>query len=283
MASPGPVTPTERESAFAAGPPRFPRRLLIIGVSVLLAVGVGGALLEKLFSSVGLNPRVLPTNHAAPGVSLSKLRLAALPGGSALAHFLGTDPLATRRAPALALLDQHGARVTLASERGKVVVLSFFDAPCNDTCPVIGHELALADRLLGPAADHVALLTVNSDPKATTYSPAPAAFARTGLAGEANAAFLTGTVPALNPVWSSYGITIDVASTGTIAHSDYVYFIDPNGHLRYRITPPANESRRGTYSLSPALEVRVAQGIAAYAHALIATDVAGAHSPHHHH
>lgn len=275
--SPSPTSPnpsdvaTARAAAFARGNAPIPRKFLIIGASVLVGVALGGALLEKVFSMTGLNPTAKATTQISPqGVRLVKTHFATLPGGAPLAHLLGTSALAPNRAPAISLVDQRGARLSLSGERGKVVVLSFFDSACDDACPIIGSELATADRLLGARAGRVAFMTVNTDPEATAFASAPAAITRTGLAGEANASFLMGTIGALNPVWKHYGITIDVARSGRIAHNDLVYFIDPQGRLRYLTTPPADEARNGTYHLSAAEQGRVAHALATYAASLLA-------------
>ncbi len=254
-----------RAAAFAAGPAPIPRKTVVVGGAVLLAIGLTGALLDKVFVHPGAPP---PKTAIAPAprnaLRIVKVPLASLPGGAPLAHLLGTDALAGKRAPALSLLAQQGRRVRLADLRGDAIVLSFLDSACDDECPVVGPELAAADRLLGARAQRVRFLTVNTDPLRTAFSPAPPVFTRTGLAGLKNAEFLTGTIHALNPIWTEYGVTIDVASTGRIAHSDLVYLIDPRGRLRYRITPPASESRRGTYSLPAPERARVAKAIATY-------------------
>lgn len=266
-----PDAATARAAAFARGNAPVPRKVLVVGAGVLVAVALGGALLEKVFSASGLNPTTKAATQVSPGgVRLVKTRFAALPGGAGLGHLLGTSDLAENRAPALSLVDQRGTRVALAAERGKVVVLSFFDSACDDACPIIGSELAAADRLLGRGATQVAFLTVNTDPQATAFSSTPAAFTRTGLASDKNASFLMGTVATLDPVWKSYGVTIDVSTTGRVAHNDLVYFIDPRGRLRYLVTPPADEARSGTYHLGVSEQAHVAHGIATYAASLLA-------------
>jgi len=81
----------------------------------------------------------IPTAVNSPsGITLGYLAsggMAAIPG----------DP----RAPEFTLENQHGVRTSLASFRGKVVLLTFLDPVCYATCPVVAQELAQVAALLG--------------------------------------------------------------------------------------------------------------------------------------
>jgi protein SCO1 len=183
---------------------------------------------------------------------------------------MGLERLNAAVAPGFSLTDQDGRLVSLASLRGKVVVLSFFDAACDDICPVLEKELSQTYSDLGPLAPSVAMVTVNTDPLALTLSSARAVAAAPGDALPATWYFLTGPLSRLNPVWSSYGIAIDVErDTGLVSHNDYLYFIDPAGRLRFRATPFANEGTSGVYSLPESTEGAWAAGIANEARALL--------------
>ena len=50
------------------------------------------------------------------------------------------------------LTDQHGQTVSLASLRGKVVLLTFLDPVCTTDCPLIAQEFRAAGQLLGAAS-----------------------------------------------------------------------------------------------------------------------------------
>ena len=263
--SPQPVV--DRQAAFAAGPPGASRKAIGIGVVVLAALAISGTLVEHVMSSSSVPNVTSPTTRAR---AIRALRVPAkhLPGGPALVNFLGIEALARHAAPGFHLASSRGGELSLSALRGKAVVLTFLDAPCNDACPVIGAELAAADQRLKSAARGVEFLIVNSDPRATAWQAAPPALARTGLQHLANAAFLTGPIASLNPIWKQYGVGIQVSSTGQVAHSNLLYFIDPKGRVAYRATPYANEAHNGTYHLAPALQQRWADGIATYLRAL---------------
>jgi len=183
---------------------------------------------------------------------------------------MSLERLNVAAAPGFTLTDQHGRRVSLASLRGKVVVLSFFDAACDDICPVLEKELSQAYADLGQLGYGVAIVTVNTDPLALTNSAARPAEAASHAPLPADWYFLTGSLSQLNAVWTNYGISIDVQrDTGIVSHNDFLYFIDPSGRLRLRATPFANESTSGLFSLPGSAEAAWAAGIADQAKSLL--------------
>ena len=174
--------------------------------------------------------------------------------------------LRAHRARQFTLIDQRGATTAVPTPAPDVVVLSFFNASCNDICPVEAAEIEQADHDLGSAAVDVEFVTVNTDPSALAPSAETAVFDDTGLNALPNWHMLTGPLASLNPVWRSYGVSITVeAKTGLEAHTDVMDFIDGAGYVRYRATPFADESRTGTFSLPAASVARWGQGIATYA------------------
>jgi protein SCO1/2 len=276
--SPGPtLSEDERAAAFRRVEPKVPRNFGIIVVAVFAVLGLGGVLGEHLLSSVGLNPASTtpstvprPVTDGTAVVAPPRAPSTAQEVGSTLPAFMGITALARTPAPGFTLVDQAGAPVSLADERGDVVVLSFFDSPCDDICPVLSAEIRQADADLGAEASRVVFLVVNTDPAALSAAPASTAAARTGLGAVANWHFLTAGLGTLNDVWKAYGISVTVSSaSGLVAHNEAMDFIDPTGHLRYRATPFADESATGTFSL-PATDIaRWGDGIATYARRLL--------------
>jgi protein SCO1/2 len=274
--APPPLSDAERATAFRRAEPKVPRKFALIVVAVLAVLAIGGALLEHLLSSIGLNPISATTSPStaptsATGVIAPPRSAPSTPEvGASLRDFMGITHLAGAPAPAISLVDQAGHAVSLTSERGDAVVLTFFDAPCQDICPVLSAELVQAATDLGPAAGHVVFLTVNTDPHSLSGAPASAAATRTGLGAVASWHFLTSNLGALNAVWRAYGVSVNASRTsGLVAHNDVMYFIDPAARLRYRATPFADESSSGTFSLAPASIARWGQGIATYAGQLL--------------
>ena len=77
---------------------------------------------------------------------------------------------------------------------------------------------------------------------------------------------VTGPAGHAQHVWKSYGVSISVnPKTGLEAHNDVMDFIDPQGFLRYRATPFADESSHGDLQPPRRPAARWGQGIATYA------------------
>ena len=120
----------------------------------------------------------------------------------------------------------------------RVVVLTFFNAPCNDICPIVAAEIEQADADLGAQAAGVDFVTVNTDPTALAQSAEAPVLSGTHLGTLPNWHMVTGPLTTLNALWKAYGISISVQKkTGLQAHNDVMDFIDPQGNLRYRVEP----------------------------------------------
>ncbi len=258
----------DRAAAFAAGPARIPRNFVYLLLCAAAVLGIGGVLLEHVLSAVGLNPAptgvTTPAPRSAPHSSTAAHKA---PVRSALASFMGLSRMTPSRAGPISLVDENGRTVSLAGERGKVVVLSFFNGPCNDICPVVAAEIRQADADLGSEAARVSFLTINTDPDATAVTGLARTLSVTGLDHLPNWHMLTGPLGQLNTVWQAYGITVSLDTvTRVVAHNDLMYFIDRSGRFRFSATPFADESRSSaTYSLPSSDIARFANGIATYA------------------
>ena len=137
-----------------------------------------------------------------------------------------------RPAPAFALHDQRGRAVSLASLRGQPLLLVFLDSKCRTFCPVVGHQLGAAQRLLG--ARPVRLVTISVD-GADTPASVRAAARRWRWGGPWT--WLMGTHAQLASAWRGYGITVKPTPTD-ITHSIAVFLIDAHGNERAGFLPP---------------------------------------------
>jgi protein SCO1/2 len=269
------LSEAERAAAFRRPEPKIPPKFALIVLALLVVLGIGGTLLEHLLSSVGLNPDATAAGQStattsAPGLIAPPASIPSAPQvGAPLPQFMGITPR-SGTAAGFSLRDQAGQPTSLADERGHAVILTFFDAPCQDICPVVSAELLRAANDLGSARSRVVFLTVNTDPLELSSAPASTAAVRTGLGNLATWHFLTSNLATLNAVWRAYGVSVNVSRpSGIVAHSDVMYFVDPSGRLRYEATPFANESSTGAFSLPSASIDRWGQGIASYARQLL--------------
>lgn len=143
----------------------------------------------------------------------------------------------TRPAPSFDLTDQRGRSVSLASLRGRPLLLTFLDSKCTTLCPIVGHQLGVVERHLG--GQPVRLVIVSVDPADTRHTVAAAA-RKWGWHGHWQ--WLMGTPARLAPVWRAYGIGVQPTATD-IAHSMAVYVIDGQGDERAGFLPPLAISR----------------------------------------
>lgn len=258
----------DRAAALAAPPNRVPRKAIYWGLAVLVVLGGGGVLLENVFTGAGLN--AYSVTAASPSSTTKTTKKAPASAVTSMRDLMGITRLSGSVAPSLSLTDQAGARVTLSSLKGRPVVLTFFDAACDDICPVLGAEVLAAEKALGADAKRVDFVAVDTDPRALSTAATQSTSVKLGLAAYSNWHFLSGSIGALDVAWTRYGITVEVAdTTHRVSHTDLLYFIDPEGRLRFTATPFANESRSGTFSLERATIDRFGLGIADYARQLL--------------
>jgi cytochrome oxidase Cu insertion factor (SCO1/SenC/PrrC family) len=136
-------------------------------------------------------------------------------------------------APGFSLTDQHGRTVTLASLRGKVVLMTFLDPVCTSDCPLEAQEFREAGTLLGSADRNVELVAVVANPVDYQLGYTQAFDRQEHLNGVTNWLYLTGSPAQLKQVWAKYGIAADVEPAGAmIGHSEVAFAIDPSGHVR---------------------------------------------------
>src|SRR5689334_6441602 len=144
-------------------------------------------------------------------------------------------PAGSRRAPDFSLPDQSGAPYSLASSRGRPVVLLFMDSRCHQECPLEGRALAAGLRGV-PSAQRPLIVVVSVNPWEDTRASARHAIERFGLASY-DWRWLLGSRQRLEPVWRKFGIQVRRAR-GDIEHSDALYLIDSRGFERAGMVYP---------------------------------------------
>jgi cytochrome oxidase Cu insertion factor (SCO1/SenC/PrrC family) len=162
------------------------------------------------------------------------------------------------------LTDQHGQTVSLASLRGKVVLLTFLDPVCTTDCPLIAQEFRAAGQLLGATARQVELVAVVTNPVYHQVAYTQAFDRQEHLDQVPNWLYLTGSVPQLQQVWKDYGITAEILPAGSmIGHQDIAYVIDQAGHVRAVLNTdpgPGTTATKSSFSVLLADAARQALG-----------------------
>jgi protein SCO1/2 len=139
---------------------------------------------------------------------------------------LGSTP-----APDFLLKDQFGNSISLSQLKGKPVVLTFLYTHCPDVCPLTAETLHATMQSLGNNAQQVVVLAVSMDPKGDTVA-AVQNFAKVHKLGD-YFHYLIGTHKELAPVWASYSVDAQAAtSSGIVNHSSATYVIDKQGRER---------------------------------------------------
>jgi protein SCO1 len=132
--------------------------------------------------------------------------------------------------PDVSLIDQHGSAVSLASLKGKPVLIDFIYTSCASTCPMLTAKMAAIAHQLGPAlgAD-VTIVSISLDPEHDT----PAALAKYSKSHDADGPgwiFLTGPPPQIDQVLDAFKLRRTRESDGTITHSISAFLLGPDGH-----------------------------------------------------
>ena len=193
-------------------------------------------------------------------VSLAACSSSSFPGPPSASQGI----IQNRAVPAIPLVDQNGTPTTLASFRGKTIVLAPMLSLCQEVCPLTTENLLLMQRAIDKAGltKQVAIVEYSVDPERD--SPARlAAYAK--LTG-ASWTLLTGdqaNVTAMNVFfyvsaqkvgegsfpqmdwWTHHPLTYD------INHSDGFFIIDSSGHEKFATSATPNVT---SHSLPAALD-----------------------------
>ncbi len=223
----GRASPPRRRPRRAAWPRRRPGS----AGPGRLAAAAGPAALAESFGMAGI--RTVLSASAVAVIALGAVPMAAAQASPSAAPILaqaidGSAAPLHSPAPAFALTDQDGRRVSLASLRGKAVLLTFLDPVCVTDCPLLAQEFRQAGVLLGAEAGKVELVAVNLNPlyRSTAYTRAFDRQER--LARVPDWLFLTGSPAQLQPVWRDYGVAAS----------------DPAGSMSGTATPRSSSARR---------------------------------------
>jgi cytochrome oxidase Cu insertion factor (SCO1/SenC/PrrC family) len=218
-----PAEAAEPAAAQTASPVGWRKRLRVAAVPRAAAsAGIGSVAAVGAVGVIILGAAPMAVAQASP---VADTILAESINGS-------STPLDSSATP-FSLTDQYGRGVTLASLRGKVVLLTFLDPVCTSDCPLEAQEFRQAGQLLGADDRHVELVAIVANPVDYQLGYTQAFDRQEGLASVPNWLYLTGSPAQLASVWRSYGIAAEIAPAGSmIAHSENAFVIDQQGRLR---------------------------------------------------
>jgi cytochrome oxidase Cu insertion factor (SCO1/SenC/PrrC family) len=179
------------------------------------------------------------------------------------ANLMQLSPVPGIPAPGFRFTDQLGHTMTLASLRGKVVVLEFMDPHCTDICPIVSQEFVDAYHQLGAQASKVVFAAINVNQYHATVHDMAAFSTAHQLNTIPSWHFFTGPLPALLTAWRAYNVQVQAPNpNGDIVHTSVVYFIDARGAERFIASPVVDHMANGSSYLPLAQVSDWASGIA---------------------
>lgn len=158
-------------------------------------------------------------------------------------------------APNFELVDQNDSSIRLSDFRGKLVVLTFMDSKCEDTCPLTAvHFREVYRQLDQDEAEQVIFLGVNVNLEANAVADMLETTRAWHLDEIPSWHFLTGSREQLMPVWNEYGVSAAPSPDGhSIMHTPGTFLIDASGKKRWYISTPFSGETDSTLPLSELL------------------------------
>jgi cytochrome oxidase Cu insertion factor (SCO1/SenC/PrrC family) len=178
---------------------------LLVALALAAGLGIGGLM------ALTMHPRASTT--------------AAQVNTSPSTNVIGA-PLTRQTTPPLTgLVDQNGTPISLADEKGHVVLVAFMDPLCVNLCPILGRDIVAVEQAL-PKTIKPVLLIVSVMPDRTAANVKT--FIKTNLTAQWDPGWhwLLGPDAALKITWLQWGEPLEVPKT------NYLDVIDPQGYLR---------------------------------------------------
>ena len=165
-------------------------------------------------------------------IGLAGLIVLMVPRPTPAATLVGTS-LQGRPAPNFTLTDQSGRAISLSQFRGEPVLLTFIEASCTQTCPLVAENIHRAVANVDRAEGHAAVLAITAAPEDDTPALVRQFSREHGLLGRWH--YLSGSRARLSPVWHSYAVYVAPRRAPAILrdnHTSAVFLIDSRGRER---------------------------------------------------
>ncbi|MGH3103702.1 MAG: SCO family protein [Gaiellaceae bacterium] len=158
----------------------------------------------------------------APGAAVVRL--------SSEGPYRGSEPPGGIHLPDFALRDVSGEVVRSADLRGRVLLLTFLDSQCTESCPIIASQVARAlDSLTRAERERVTAVAISTDPAEDTRENVRAFLERNRALGKLR--YLGGEEPAtkMRALWKTFAILSSLESGTDTLHSAPVRVYSRNG------------------------------------------------------
>ena len=152
-----------------------------------------------------------------------------LRGGEVAQAYRGSQPPARITLPDFTLPDHTGQRVVSSTElRGRVVLITFLDAQCNESCPIIASLVArTVDRLTSEERKQTSAVAISTDPGEDTPEAVRDFLSRNRAEGKL--LYLVAPVQTLRPIWNAFQIASSFDTGEDTLHSAPLRIYDRDG------------------------------------------------------
>jgi protein SCO1 len=142
--------------------------------------------------------------------------------------YRGSRPPSGMQAADFRLRNYTGREVALSELRDNVLVLTFLDAQCKESCPLIAATAprALA-RLDAEDRGRIAFVAISTDPREDTPAAVRSFLRRYGAEGTLE--YLIGPEGAVRRAWQDYGVLASEVTGSDTMHSAPVRIYAPGG------------------------------------------------------
>jgi protein SCO1/2 len=175
---------------------------------------------------------IVVVGAVATGALAVRVQRAWSQGRVADAALTGMPRRVDRDLPSLSLIDQYGARTSLADLRGRPALVTFAFGHCADICPLIVSDLHAARRLA--RRPDVPLVVITLDPWRDTPERLSALAGHWELARSDRV--LSGSVRDVEAALDALGIARKRnETTGDVDHATTVLILDAHGRIAWRV------------------------------------------------
>lgn len=132
--------------------------------------------------------------------------------------YRGSEPPGTIALPEFTLRNYDGRRVDSEELRGKVVLITFLDSQCDETCPILASQIADGvDQLRAEERRKVVAVAISTDPDEDTPASVRAFLSKQDALGKL--LYLTGPRTEMSALWKRFQILSSHESGEDTLHS----------------------------------------------------------------
>ncbi len=143
-------------------------------------------------------------------------------------RYRGSEPPGGQELPRFSLRNYDGRRVDSENLRGRIVVLTFLDSQCTDTCPILAAQIAQTiSRLRPDERGHVIAVAISTDPSEDTPGAVRAFLEKQRALGKL--LYLSGPETQMRTLWKRFQILSSLESGKDTLHSAPVRIYDRGG------------------------------------------------------